>query len=93
LDSRDGVGERVTFATDSQLLGNAIYANYDGISEFSTLVARTRIMRILTLHCNFEVQFVRKQAHMAAHSIARLALSYASRQVFDYAPHCICLMK
>ena len=93
LDSRDSVRERVTFATDSQLLCNVVYANYDGISEFSTLVARTRIMRILALHCNFEEQFVWKQAHMAAHSLAREALSYASRQVFDHAPHCIYLMK
>ena len=45
----------------------------------SVLVANVRCM--LALNCNFEVKFIRRQTNMAAHSLARETISYASRQV------------
>jgi len=61
--------------------------SYEGVFDFSVIVANIR--RILALHCKFEVKFIRRQANMAAHSLARMAMSYASRQAFDYAPLCM----
>jgi len=63
--------------------------NYEGVFEFSITVANIR--RILALHCKFEVKFIRRQTNMAAYSLAIMAMSYASRQVFYYAPLCIVL--
>jgi hypothetical protein len=38
---------------------------------------------------NFRISFIRRQANNVAHLLARAALSFASRQEFDYIPSCI----
>jgi hypothetical protein len=43
----------------------------------------------LSLHSNFEAKFVRRQANMVAHSLARATCSLASHRIFYYYPSCI----
>ncbi|GAU22732.1 hypothetical protein TSUD_138570 [Trifolium subterraneum] len=77
----------VIFESDSQSLVNAITSNKVGISEFCSLVSSIR--NSLSSLSNFEVKFVRRQANMVAHSLARAAISWASHQSFDFVPPCI----
>jgi hypothetical protein len=48
----------------------------DGWLKFSSLVASIR--EILFVFSDFEVKFVRRQANMVAHSLARAVVSWAS---------------
>ena len=58
-----------------------------GRSEFHALVYL--INSILVLHSNFEVKFVRRQANMVAHTLARAAYSWASHRIFEICTPCI----
>jgi len=58
-----------------------------GKSEFHALVPL--IKRILILHSNFEVKFVRRQTNMATHTLARAACSWTSHRIFEICPPCI----
>lgn len=77
----------VTLFSDSKILVDAIHARVEGLSEFNMIVSR--ISPCLELQCNFEVKFIRRQANLAAHGLARVASSYSSHQVHDYVPPCI----
>jgi hypothetical protein len=55
-----------------------------GRSEFHALVYL--IKSILVLHSNFEVKFVKRQANMVAHTLARVACSWASHRIFEICP-------
>jgi ribonuclease HI len=79
--------DKVVFETDSHTLVDRISDRSSGISEFNVIVSSIKPM--LTLLSNFEVKFVRRQANMAAHSIARAACSLPSRHVFEICPPCI----
>jgi len=58
-----------------------------GDSEFYTIVFS--IIYQLSLHFNFEVKFVRKQANMVAHNLARAACSWVSHCIFNSYSSCI----
>jgi len=78
---------RVIFELDSNTLVDCISSPTCGRSEFHTLVSL--IKSILVLHPDFEVKFVRRQANMAAHTLARTACSWAYHRVFGICPPCI----
>ena len=50
-------------------------------SEFHAIVSS--IIYQLSLHSNFEVKFVRRQANMVAHTLARAACSLAGLYLGD----------
>jgi hypothetical protein len=79
--------DRVVFETDSATLVQALSYPSHGDSEFSAIVSS--IIYQLSLHSNFEVKFVRRQANMVAHTLARAACSWASHRIFDSYPSCI----
>jgi ribonuclease HI len=79
--------DRVVFESDSSTLVQALSSPGHGDSEFSAIVSS--IIYQLSLHSNFEVKFVRRQANMVAHSLARVACSWVSHRIFDSYPSCI----
>lgn len=72
--------DRVVFESDSTTLVQALSFPGHGDSEFYVIVSS--IIYQLSLHSNFEVKFVRKQANMAAHALARASCSWASYRIF-----------
>jgi ribonuclease HI len=77
----------VIFETDSKNVVDAIHNLRSGISEFSSIISHIR--NVLSLNQNFVVKFVRRHANMVAHNLARAAIVWASRIVFDILPLCI----
>ena len=64
---------RVIFKSDSSTLVQALSSPSDGNSEFYAIVSS--IIYQLYLQSNFKVKFVRRQANMIAHTLARAACS------------------
>ncbi|GAU49043.1 hypothetical protein TSUD_237000 [Trifolium subterraneum] len=77
----------VLFETDSKNVADAIRHMHNGVSEFSSIIHKIKCM--LSFNSDFEVKSVRRQANMVAHTIARAAISWPSRYVFDLIPPCI----
>jgi ribonuclease HI len=77
----------VIFESDSKIVVDAIHTSRDGVSEFSSLICN--IKNMLLANSNFVVKFVRRQANMVAHSLARAAISRPRRDVIDILPPCI----
>jgi ribonuclease HI len=77
----------VIFESDSQSIVHAVNANLDGISEHYSIV--TCIRQLLSSFPNFKVKFLRRQANMVAHTLARAAISWASHRFIMYVPPCI----
>jgi ribonuclease HI len=77
----------VIFETDAQVIVGAIRRRNTGVSEFSSIINKIKCM--LSLYSGFEVKPIRRQANRIAHTIARAALSWSRRHVFDIIPYCI----
>ena len=79
--------DRVVFEFDSSTLVQVLSSQGHGDSEFHAIVSS--IIYQLTLHSNFEVKFIRRQANMVAHTLARAACSWANHRIFYSYPSCI----
>jgi ribonuclease HI len=77
----------VIFETDSKNVVDAIYHFRGGVSEFSSFVSN--INSLLSCNQNFMVKFVKRQANMVAHTLARAAISWSRRCTFETLPICI----
>jgi ribonuclease HI len=77
----------VIVETDSKNLVDAIHHLQDGVSEFSLIVRN--INNMLLANPNFLVKFVKRQANLAAHTLARVACSWPRRCIFNSIPTCI----
>jgi hypothetical protein len=75
--------QQVTFESDAQVVVEAMHTSHVGVSVFSTLISS---FKRLFLNSNFEVKFVKPQANLVAHLLARVANSWASRCVFYSIP-------
>ncbi|XP_058777319.1 uncharacterized protein LOC131651665 [Vicia villosa] len=77
----------VIFECDSQVMTQAIRSDFNGFSEFSSIISA---IRSLLLHFpNFEVKFVKRQANSVAHALAKAADSWTRRSFFNMSPPCI----
>ncbi|XP_058733570.1 uncharacterized protein LOC131605201 [Vicia villosa] len=65
--------EFVTFESASQIVTQAIHSNRKGDFKFSLIIES--IVSLLHFIPNFKVKFVKRQANMVAHSLARAANS------------------
>ncbi|GAU51905.1 hypothetical protein TSUD_416900 [Trifolium subterraneum] len=65
--------DRVQFESDSKVLIEAIHMKRRGNSEFLSIVHD--ILSLMSSFTNFEVKFVRMQANLIAHTLARAANS------------------
>ncbi|GAU30369.1 hypothetical protein TSUD_57800 [Trifolium subterraneum] len=79
--------DRVQFESDSKVLVEAIHMQRRGNSEFLSIVHD--ILSFMSSFINFEVKFVRRQANLVAHTLARAANSWASFHRFEIIPVCI----
>jgi ribonuclease HI len=77
----------VIVETDSKSLVDAIQHIRDGVSEFSFIVRN--INNVLLANPNFVVRFVKRQANLVAHTLARAACSWPRRCSFESVPLCI----
>jgi ribonuclease HI len=67
----------VIMETDSKSVVDAIYHFRDGSLEFSFLISQ--INTFLSCNPNFEVKFIKWQANMVAHTLARAAIAWSRR--------------
>jgi ribonuclease HI len=79
--------QQVIFESDSKNVVDAVHHYRGGYSEFSCLVAH--INNLLASSSNFVVKFIKRQANMVAHTLARAAISYARHCTFETLPRCI----
>jgi ribonuclease HI len=77
----------VIFETDSKSTVDAIHALRGGNSEFCSFICH--IQNALSCNQNFLVKFIKRQANMVAHTLARAAIAWASRCIFETLPLCI----
>jgi ribonuclease HI len=77
----------VIFETDFKCVVDAIHHLRNGSSEFSFLISNTN--NILSCNQNFMVKFIKRQANMVAHTLARAAISWSCRCTFETLPLCI----
>jgi ribonuclease HI len=77
----------VVFESDSKSVVDATHHFRGGNSEFSSLVRN--IINFLACNQNFLVKFVKRQANMVAHNLARAAISWSRRCTFETLPLCI----
>jgi len=76
--------DQVVFESDSSTLVQAISAPDHGDSEFYSI--GSSIIYQLYLHSNLEVKFVRRQANLVAHTLARAACSWVSHRILNLYP-------
>ncbi|GAU30519.1 hypothetical protein TSUD_65290 [Trifolium subterraneum] len=79
--------DRVQFESDSKVLVEVIHMQRRGNSEFLSIVHD--ILSLMSSFINFEVKFVRRQANLVAHTLARAANFWASFHRFENIPFCI----
>jgi ribonuclease HI len=77
----------VVIEMDSKTVVDAIYHLRNGYFEFSLIISQ--INNILRCNPNFEVKFIKRQANMVAHTLARAAISWSRRCIFESLPPCI----
>jgi hypothetical protein len=77
----------VMIESDSKSLVDALHHLRGGNSEFSSLVSY--INTLLLSSPNFSVKFIKRQANMVAHTLARAAISWSSRCSIETLPYCI----
>jgi ribonuclease HI len=77
----------VIFETDAKSVVDATQHFHGGNLEFSLLISH--IYNYLVCDQNFVVKFIKRQANMVAHSLARAAISWASCCTFETLPTCI----
>ncbi|XP_058751093.1 uncharacterized protein LOC131624131 [Vicia villosa] len=75
------------FESDSQQVVKALGSNSKGSSEFITII--NSIKSLLLDFPNFEVKFIKRQANMVAHNLAKAANFWSRRCLFDVIPPCI----
>ncbi|GAU33973.1 hypothetical protein TSUD_61040 [Trifolium subterraneum] len=86
-EARYKVLDRVQFESDSKVLIEAIHMKRRGNSEFLSIVHD--ILSLMSSFINFKVKFVRRQANLVAHTLARATNSWASFHRFENIPFCI----
>jgi hypothetical protein len=79
--------QHVIFESDSKNVVDAIHHHRRGYTEFSLIIAH--IIHLLYSNSNFVVKFIKRQANMVAHTLARAAISWSSRRTFETLPICI----
>jgi ribonuclease HI len=77
----------IIFESDAKVVVEAVHAKKQGNSELSSILSSIKLL--LQQHSNFEVKFTKRQANMAAHTLARAACSWPSRMFFTSIPRCI----
>lgn len=76
--------EQVHFESDSKSVREALINPCTMISEFGSIIRKCHT--ILSSPTSFEINFVRRQANMVAHNLARVSYLHTSAHNFYVAP-------
>lgn len=79
--------QRVTIELDCKSVVDGIRGVCHSVTEFGSILSSCR--NLLSLSQNYTVSFIRRQANLVAHSLARASRDFASIQIFDCSPACI----
>jgi len=80
--------DNVDFETDSKLTTDVFLSTRNDLSKFGCIISSCRSL-FSTFFSNSRVEFVRRQANVVAHALAREAMSFASPAVYFELPNCI----
>jgi hypothetical protein len=78
----------VDFATDSKVTVDSFLSTRNDLSEFGCIISSCRSL-LRNLFSNSRVEFVRRQANVVAHTLAREATCSTSSAVYYEIPTCI----
>ncbi|CAJ2635677.1 unnamed protein product [Trifolium pratense] len=77
----------IVFESDSKVVVDAIHVTTQGVSELSSIISSIKLL--LQCNMNFEIKFTKRQASMAAHTLAKAVISWSSRTYFNGVPRWI----
>jgi hypothetical protein len=77
----------VIFGTNVKSVLDAIHNIHGGTSEFNSFICNIR--RILLFKPNFMVKFIKHQANMVTHTLARVTVSWTRCCIFETLPRYI----
>eukprot|EP00257_Ricinus_communis_P027818 XP_025015232.1 uncharacterized protein LOC112536661 [Ricinus communis] len=77
----------VIFEYDAKVVVDAVLSGAADLFEFGAVIADCRLL--LQHGCNYSVQFIRKQANLVAHSLARASHLQDGFNMFSVPPDCI----
>lgn len=77
----------VVFELDAKTVVDGIHSSNEDFFEFGSILFECK--RILNLNPTFGVEYLRMQANVVAHSLAKVATFWSSFQIFYYLPSCI----
>jgi len=80
--------DNVDFETDSKLIADAFLSTRNDLSEFGCIISSCHSL-FSFFFSNSRVEFIRRQANMVAHALAKEAMSLASPAVYFEIPNCI----
>lgn len=79
--------DRIIFESNSFRVVRTFHSAAIGMSEFYTIIRDVQFL--LYNFPNFEVKFIKRQANMVAHSLAKSANSWARRSIMHVISPCI----
>jgi hypothetical protein len=86
----DDFNSCVIFETDSMNVVIAIHNLRGSFSEFSSIICN--IINVPLYNPNFMVNFIKRQANIIAHTLARAVIFLSSHYLFEMLPLCITLL-
>jgi len=78
---------RVVFESNCQLVVNAVLNNRSYMNELGSLLSNSR--SLLLSYVSYAITYIRRQANIIAHNLARASILHASPSIFYYPPDCI----
>lgn len=79
--------QQVIFELDAKSVVDNVQAPHTDRTKFGSILCECK--RLLDLNPTYGVVFVRRQANVVAHSLARGATLWSGPQAFDHLPSCI----
>jgi len=76
--------QSVIFESDCKIVVDVVNSSANPHNELGDIIFYCK--QLLSLHANFYVRFVRRQANKVAHNIARASLSHPSPHIFSDVP-------
>lgn len=80
--------DNIDFEVDSKTTKDGLYSGREDITEFGNIVTASRSL-LLSKFTNSKVEFVRRQANVVAHTLAKEATFLVSPAIYFHIPNCI----
>ncbi|XP_058741230.1 uncharacterized protein LOC131613590 [Vicia villosa] len=79
--------DHVLFESDSQVVVYSLRSKLSGNSEFNLIISSIKLL--LLDFPNFKIKFVKRQANLVAHTLAKAVNSWSRRMLLEEIPLCI----